>query len=73
MQLAVPDLMRGRVGSAQNALTMAAGMISMGVAAAFGELAGLRTVYIVCGLIISGAGLLGTLVLREPESVEGEM
>ena len=73
MQLAVPDLKRGRVGSAQNALTMAAGMISMGAAAAFGELAGLRTVYLVCGLIISSAGLLGTFVLQEPESVEGEI
>jgi DHA3 family macrolide efflux protein-like MFS transporter len=73
MQLAVPDLKRGRVGSAQNALTMAAGMISMGVAATFGELAGLRTVYLVCGLIISSAGLLGTRVLQEPEPVEGEV
>jgi MFS family permease len=73
MQLAVPDLKRGRVGSAQNALTMAAGMISMGAAAAFGELVGLRTVYLVCGLIISSAGLLGTRVLQEPEAVEGEI
>jgi DHA3 family macrolide efflux protein-like MFS transporter len=73
MQLAVPDLMRGRVGSAQNALTMAAGMISMGAAAAFGELAGLRTVYLVCGLIISSAGLLGAVVLREPEYVKIEV
>jgi DHA3 family macrolide efflux protein-like MFS transporter len=73
MQLAVPDLKRGRVGSAQNAFTMAAGMISMGAAATFGELAGLRTVYLVCGLIISSAGLLGTRVLQEPESVKGEV
>jgi DHA3 family macrolide efflux protein-like MFS transporter len=73
MQLAVPDLMRGRVGSAQNALTMAAGMISMGGAAVFGELAGLRTVYLMCGLIISSAGLLGIFVLEEPEPVEGEI
>ena len=72
MQLAVPDLKRGRVGSAQNALTMAAGMVSMGAAASIGELVGLRTVYLVCGLIISGAGLLGTFVLREPERAEIE-
>jgi DHA3 family macrolide efflux protein-like MFS transporter len=72
MQLAVPDLKRGRVGSAQNALTMAAGMISMGTAATFGELAGLRTVYLACGLIISSAGLIGTRVLQEPESIESE-
>ena len=32
MQLAVPDLKRGRVGSALNALTTAAGLLSMAVA-----------------------------------------
>ncbi|NIV28830.1 MAG: hypothetical protein GWN58_04735, partial [Anaerolineae bacterium] len=34
MQLAVPDLKRGRVGSALNAMTTAAGLVSMAVAAA---------------------------------------
>ena len=68
MQLAVPDLKRGRVGSAFDALTMTAAMASMGVAAGLGELIGLRTIYLVCGLIISGAGLLGNFVLREPDT-----
>ena len=37
MQLAVPDLKRGRVGSAVNALTMATSLLSMAGAAALGE------------------------------------
>ncbi|MCP4535566.1 MAG: MFS transporter [Chloroflexi bacterium] len=68
MQLAVPDLKRGRVGSALNALTSAAGVLSMAGAAAFGEIIGLRTIYIVCGLIITGGGLLGLFVLQAPKS-----
>jgi MFS family permease len=67
MQLAVPDLKRGRVSSALNALTMGAGMASMASASAFGELVGLRTVYVVCGLIVAGAGVLGFFVLQEPD------
>jgi MFS family permease len=68
MQLAVPDLKRGRVGSALNALTMAAGLISMAAAAAAGDLVGLRAIYVGSGLIVSGAGLVGLLALREPDA-----
>jgi len=67
MQLAVPDLKRGRVGSALNALATATGLLSMATAATFGEAIGLRMVYVVFGLITSGAGLLGLFVLQEPE------
>jgi MFS family permease len=72
MQLAVPDLKRGRVGSALNALTMAAGLISMAVAATLGEIVPLRTIYVIAGLITGAAGLVGLVVLQEPEvEVEG--
>jgi DHA3 family macrolide efflux protein-like MFS transporter len=67
MQLAVPDLKRGRVGSALNALTTAAGLVSMAVAAAAGEVVALRMIYVVAGLITAGAGLVGLAVLIEPE------
>ena len=67
MQLAVPDLKRGRVGSALNALTTAAGMLSMAGASAFADQIGLRTIFITCGLVISGGGLLGLFVLKEPQ------
>jgi DHA3 family macrolide efflux protein-like MFS transporter len=67
MQLAVPDLKRGRVGSALNALTTAAGLFSMAVAAALGEVIELRMIYVAAGLITSAAGLVGLLVLVEPK------
>lgn len=67
MQLAVPDLKRGRVGSALNALTTAAGLVSMAAAAAAGEVVALRMIYVVAGLITAGAGLVGFFVLIEPE------
>jgi hypothetical protein len=60
------------VGSALNALTTAAGLISMAVAAAAGEVVELRKIYFVAGLITSTAGLVGLLVLREPEPQDTE-
>jgi MFS family permease len=67
MQLAVPDLKRGRVGSALNALAMAAGLVSMAAAAASGEVLPLRTIYVVAGVITGAAGLVGLAVLEEPK------
>jgi MFS transporter, DHA3 family, macrolide efflux protein len=67
MQLTVPDLKRGRVGSALNALTTAAGLLSMVTAAALGEIVTLRSIYLVSGIIVSAAGLVGLAVLQEPE------
>jgi MFS family permease len=72
MQLAVPDLKRGRVGSALNALTTVAGLLSMAVAAALGDLIALRTIYFVAGLITLTGGLVGLWVLEEPESQPDE-
>jgi MFS family permease len=67
MQLAVPDLKRGRVGSALNALTTAAGLLSMAIAAASGEIVELRMIYVTAGLVVSLGGLVGLFVLQEPE------
>ena len=72
MQLAVPDLKRGRVSSALNALTTAAGLVSMAVAAAMGEVVALRTIYVVAGLITATAGLVGLVVLQEPQPQDTE-
>jgi len=71
MQLAVPDLKRGRVGSALNALTTAAGLISMVAAAALGEIVALRSIYVVSGIIVSAGGLVGLAVLEDPETSPG--
>jgi MFS family permease len=73
MQLGVPDLKRGRVGSSLNALTMAAGLLSMAAAAALGEVVELRAIYVVAGLITGGAGLVGFVVLQEPEPEDTEV
>jgi DHA3 family macrolide efflux protein-like MFS transporter len=66
MQLAVPDLKRGRVGSALNALTTAAGLLSMAVASGLGEVIELRMIYVAAGLTVSAAGIVGLFVLEEP-------
>jgi DHA3 family macrolide efflux protein-like MFS transporter len=70
MQLAVPDLKRGRVGSALNALTTAAGLISMLVVSVLGEVVVLRMIYVVAGVLVAAGGVVGLLVLQEPESQE---
>ncbi|MBN1136421.1 MAG: MFS transporter [Anaerolineae bacterium] len=72
MQLAVPDLKRGRVGSALNALVTAAGLVSMGIAAVMGEAVGLRPMYAIAGLITLSAGVIGLFVLKEPEAAAEE-
>ena len=68
LQISVPDLKRGRVGSSFNAVTTAASLVSMGLASAFGEMIGLRNVYLVIGIAIFLAGLLGFRLLKEPET-----
>lgn len=66
MQLAVPDLKRGRVGSALNTLTTSAGLLSMAAAAAAGEVVPLRAINVFAGATTSLAGLVGILVHEEP-------
>lgn len=72
MQLAVPDLKRGRVGSALNALTMGAGVISMGIVSVLGEMVALRAIYAAAGVLVAAGGVVGLLVLQEPEMAEEE-
>jgi len=67
MQLAVPDLKRGRVGSSFNAVTTAASLISMGTAALISEKIGLQNVYLLTGIIVLVGGLMGFWLLEEPE------
>jgi MFS family permease len=67
MQLAVPDLKRGRVGSTLNALTTAAGLLSMAAAASLADQIGPRPIYVICGLIVAAGGLVGLAVLKEPK------
>jgi DHA3 family macrolide efflux protein-like MFS transporter len=68
MQMAVPDVKRGRVGSSLNAISTAASLVSMAFAAILGEWIGLRTVYVVFGSIVMLSGLLGFWLIQEPKS-----
>jgi MFS family permease len=70
MQLAVPDLKRGRVGSALNALVTVASLVSMAAASALGEVINLRWVYVIAGGFAIVSGLLGRALIREPEPAE---
>ena len=67
VQMAVPDRKRGRVGAAMNAAYSAAGVLAMGGASLFGEAVGLKAVFVVVGVFVVVAGLLGFWLLREPE------
>ena len=69
LQMSVPDKKRGRVGASFNAVTTAASLISMGLAATFGEMIGLRTVYLLTGILIFLAGLIGFKLLKEPDHI----
>jgi DHA3 family macrolide efflux protein-like MFS transporter len=76
MQLAVPDLKRGRVAGAMNALTTSASLLSMAVAASLGEVIRLGMIYVAAGAIVVVAGVVGFFVLQEPgaeQAVPGEM
>ena len=68
MQVSVPDLMRGRVGSSMGAINTAGSLLSMMFATFFGEKIGLRNVYLVIGTFVFLAGILGFWLLREPEA-----
>jgi len=70
MQLAVPDLKRGRVSGALNALTTAATLLSMAVAASLGEVVKLGTIYVAAGAIVAAAGIVGFFVLEEPDAAQ---
>ena len=73
MQLAVPDAKRGRVSGAFNAVSTAAGLLSMAAAAGFSELVGLRAVYVIAGALVAVSGLLGFKVLQEPVTVSDSL
>ncbi len=66
MQMAVPDLKRGRVGSSMNAINTAGSLLSMAVVSLFGERIGLSTVFLLIGAFIASAGALGFWLLKEP-------
>ncbi len=67
MQLLIPDEKRGRVFSALNAIGTAAGLVSMALASFFGEILGLRNIYVLCGGIVISAAFLGYIMNKNPQ------
>jgi len=72
MQLAVPDLKRGRVAGALNALTTAATLLSMATASSLGEVVKLGAIYVAAGAIVAAAGVVGFFVLQEATPAQSE-
>ena len=70
MQLSVPDLKRGRVGSSLGAFNTLASLLSMSFASLFGEAIGLRNVFFIVGVFIVLSGILAFWMLKEPERKE---
>jgi MFS family permease len=68
MQISVPDLKRGRVGSSMGAINTAGSLLSMAFASFFGEAIGLRNIYLVIGVFIVLSGFLGFWLLQEPQA-----
>ncbi len=66
MQMAVPDLKRGRVGSSMNAINTAGSLLSMAIVSLFGESIGLSNVFLLIGIFIAAAGVLAFWLLKEP-------
>ena len=73
IQTAVPDELRGRTGSANNALITTAQLVSMGAAGFLADLMGARMVFVLSGGLVATAGLVALLIFRgvqvEPASV----
>ena len=66
-QTAVPDEVRGRTGAANNALITTANLISMAAAGVLADAVGVRTVFIISGIVVASAGLVAGLMFRGVE------
>ena len=69
VQTVTPDELMGRVNSASGTVQSVANVLSMALAATLGDLIGVRTVFVACGLIMVLAGGMGWAMLQEPTEV----
>ncbi len=67
IQTSVPDDVRGRTGSANNALITTAQLVSMGLAGVLADMLGARTVFVLGGALVSLAGFAAMLIFRGTE------
>lgn len=64
IQTAVPDEMRGRTGSANNALITTAQLVSMAVAGVLADAFGARNVFVIGGILVAFAGVVALFIFR---------
>ncbi len=67
VQTVTPDDLMGRVNSASGTVQSVANLLSMALAATLGDLVGVRTVFVACGLVVLVASGMGWMMLREPD------
>jgi MFS family permease len=67
VQTVTPDDLMGRVNSASGTVQSVANLLSMALAATLGDLVGVRTVFVACGLVMLVASGMGWMMLREPD------
>jgi predicted MFS family arabinose efflux permease len=65
MQKYVPNEKRGRAGSAINTAISVASVTSMALAGVLGDALGVRNVFVLSGLVVIVAGLLGAFLMQE--------
>jgi MFS family permease len=67
IQTTVPDEMRGRTGSANNALITVAQLVSMAAAGLLADAIGARNVFILGGVLVALAGVIAMFIFRGVE------
>ena len=72
IQTSVPDDLRGRTGSANNALITSAQIGSMAAAGILADAIGTRNVFVVGGVFVVLAGLVSSLIFRGVDLSESE-
>ena len=64
IQTTVPDEMRGRTGSANNALITTAQLVSMAAAGMLADALGARNVFVIGGVLVALAGVVALFIFR---------
>lgn len=67
IQTTVPDEMRGRTGSANNALITTAQLVSMAAAGMLADAFGARNVFVMGGVVVALAGVVALFIFRGVE------
>jgi DHA3 family macrolide efflux protein-like MFS transporter len=70
MQKYVPNEKRGRAGSAINTAISVASVTSMALAGVLGDVVGIRNVFMLSGVVVIAAGMIGAVLMRETPQAE---